>query len=482
MRIHDRLFIGGELVNPAGSEVIEVVSPATEEPVGRTPLATEADVDRAVAAARQAYDEGPWPRMTFAERAEVLGRIADHLRGRTEEIATTITNENGTPMSFSLMGQAFAPIMVFDFYVDLAKKTEIEELRPGMLGNVVVRSEPVGVVGAIVPWNVPLFTTATKLAPALAAGCTVVLKPAPETPLDAYFVAEACIEAGLPPGVVNIVPAGRETGEHLVRHPGVDKIAFTGSTAAGKRIMSICGEQVKRVSLELGGKSAAIILDDADLDAAIPGLMPASLMNTGQACIAATRILASRDRYDEVVERLCATVGAMKLGDPLDPSVELGPLVAERQRDRVESYIRIGQEEGAKIALGGGRPAGFDKGWYVEPTIFVGVDNSMRIAQEEIFGPVLSVIPYDDEADAVRIANDSDYGLSGLVWTTNPAHGLEIARQVRTGTFIVNGYGFDFNGPFGGYKQSGIGRELGAEGMHGYIEQKSVLMPADFTL
>ena len=358
---------------------------------------------------------------------------------------------------------------------------DLDTTIPGLLGTTLVRREPVGVVGAIVPWNVPLYVTMSKLAPALVAGCTIVLKPAPETPLDAYILAEAFAEAGLPKGVLNIVSAGREVGEHLVKHPDVDKISFTGSTAAGKRIMSLCGEQLKRVSLELGGKSAAVILDDADLDTTIPGLLPNSLMNNGEACVAQTRILAPRDRYQEVVDRLVEAVRAMPVGDPMDPATQIGPLVASRQRDRVEGYIAIGQEEGAKVAIGGGRPAGADKGWYVEPTVFVGVDNKMRIAQEEIFGPVVAVIPYDGEADAVRIANDSSYGLSGTVWTADPARGVDVARKVRTGTYTVNGFVLDFATPFGGFKQSGIGRELGPEGLEEYLELKSVNLPAGYT-
>jgi len=340
-----------------------------------------------------------------------------------------------------------------------------------------VRREPVGVAGCIIPWNVPLFVLMLKLGPALAAGATVVVKPAPETPLDAIILAEAVEQAGIPPGVVNIVAAGREVGEHLVRHPDVDKIAFTGSTAAGRRIASICGEQLKRVTLELGGKSAAIILDDVDLPGVIAGLLPGALMNNGQACVAQTRILASRSRYREVADALVAAVRAWTVGDPMDPSTLCGPLVAARQRDRVEGYIALGKQEGATLACGGGRPKGLAKGWYVEPTVFVDVDNRMRIAQEEIFGPVLAVIPYDDEADAVRIANESAYGLSGSVWTGDVDRGLGVARRVRTGTYTVNGFAMEFGAPFGGFKCSGVGRELGPEGLEAYLEPKQINLP-----
>jgi betaine-aldehyde dehydrogenase len=411
--------------------------------------------------------------MTFAERAEVIGGLAAIYNERQGEMAQLITEEMGSPITFSTLAQAPQPLGMLQFYAELGKTFRQEEERPGLFGPLTVRREPVGVVAAVVPWNVPQFVTMTKLAPALLAGCTVVLKPAPETPLDAYLLAEWAVEAGLPAGVLNIVPAGRETGEHLVSHAGVDKVAFTGSTAAGRRIAAICGEQLKRVSLELGGKSAAIILDDADLAAGMGFLSMATLMNNGQACVAQTRILASRNRYDEVVDAIANMVGSQPVGDPADPATGIGPLVAKRQQDRVEGYIRIGMDEGAKIVVGGlDRP--YDRGWYVAPTVFAGVSNDMRVAREEIFGPVLAVIPYDDEADAVRIANDSDYGLAGTVWTADTDHGMEVARQVRTGTYGVNCYMLETNAPFGGYKASGIGRELGPEGLNGYLEYKTI--------
>ena len=315
----------------------------------------------------------------------------------------------------------------------------------------------------------------SKLVPALLAGCTVVVKPAPETPLDGYLMAELLTEAGVPAGVVNIVAAGREAGEHLVAHPGVDKVAFTGSTAAGRKIAAVCGEQLKRVSLELGGKSAAIVLDDADLAATMAGLRVTALMNSGQACVAQTRILASRANYSTVLDALVETVKSMPVGDPMDPATEIGPLVAQRQQERVEKYIALGQEEGARVALGGnGMPDGLSSGWYVRPTVFADVDNRMRIAQEEIFGPVLSVIAYDDVDDAIRIANDSDYGLAGTVWTTDQDAGMSVARRVRAGTYGVNTYTMDFAAPFGGFKASGIGREFGPEGLAQYTELKAI--------
>ncbi|MEV3921810.1 aldehyde dehydrogenase [Actinomadura coerulea] len=477
MREHDRLFIGGEWAAPAGTGVIDVVSPHTEEVIGRVPEGTEGDIDAAVAAARRAFDEGPWPRMTPAERAETVGRLSAIYAERQQEMADLVTAEMGSPIMFSVFGQAAIPQMVLQYYVDLAASYTWEEERQGMLGPVTVTQEPVGVVAAIVPWNVPQFTLMLKLAPALIAGCTVVAKPSPETPLDSFLLAEWIREAGIPEGVVNFVPAGREVGAYLVAHPDVDKVSFTGSTAAGRKIGAVCGEQLKRVTLELGGKSAAIILDDADLASTVEGFKLASLMNNGEACAAQTRILASRRRYDEVADALATMVSGLSVGDPSDYGCEIGPLVAKRQQERVENYIRIGQDEGAKLITGGlNRP--HDRGWYVAPTVFGDVGNDMRIAREEIFGPVLVLIPYEDEADAVRIANDSDYGLGGSVWTSDVDHGVEVARRIRTGSCGVNMYTLDPNTPFGGYKNSGLGRELGPEGLHAYLEHKSIPHPA----
>lgn len=480
MQVHERLFIDGDWIAPSSSATLDVINPFTEEVIARVPEGREADIDRAVAAARAAFDTGPWPRMTQHERADVMARLLAILQERAAEFATTITEEMGCPISFSNMGQVMAANMVLDYYVNLTRSYAFEDLRPGMLGPALVQREAVGVAGCIVPWNVPLFVTMLKIAPALAAGATVVLKPAPETPLDAFMLADALKAAGLPKGVVNVVPAGREVGEHLVRHPDVNKIAFTGSTPAGRKIASICGEQLKRVTLELGGKSAAIILDDADLGSTIGGLLPAAIMNNGQACVAQTRILASKKRYQEVADAFAEALKATPVGDPMDPMTMVGPLFAARQRERVEGYIKIGRDEGAKVACGGGRPAGQSKGFFVEPTLFVGVTNQMRIAQEEIFGPVVSVIAYDDVQDALRIANDSEYGLSGSVWCANPEEGLGIARQVRTGTYSVNGFAMEFGAPFGGYKSSGLGRELGPEGLAAYLESKTINLPFGF--
>ncbi len=477
MSDYDKLYIGGEWTAPATDHRIEVISPHTEDVIARVAEAATDDVDRAVASARQAFDTGEWPRLPVAERIAAVRRFSDAYAARLADMAAVITEEMGSPITFSNLAQSPAPWMMLNSFIDVAEALPWEETRTGVLGSdVIVRREPAGVVAAIVPWNVPQFVTMSKLAPALLTGCTIVIKPAPETPLDALLLADLLDEAGIPKGVVSILPAGREVGEHLVRHPGIDKVAFTGSTAAGRRIAAICGEQLKRVSLELGGKSAAIVLDDADLQQTVAGLQFASLMNNGQACVAQTRILASRDRYDEVVDALASMVSALRVGNPAEADTEVGPLVAQRQQERVEKYIALGQEEGARLVVGGnGRPAGIDHGWYVQPTVFADATNDMRIAREEIFGPVLTVIPFTDVDDAVRIANDSDYGLAGSVWTADPDRGIDIARRVRTGTYGVNQYTMDFVAPFGGFKGSGIGREFGKEGLEEYTELKSII-------
>jgi aldehyde dehydrogenase (NAD+) len=451
-----------------------VISPHTEQPIGETPEAAPADVDTAVAAARKAFDDGPWPRLTPAQRMEKIEKLAEIYSGHLDEMADLITAEMGSPRSFSRLGQAAGAVAQMHLNLATAREFPWAERRTGLFGEVHLHRAPVGVVGAIVPWNVPQFLIMPKMIPALIAGCTVVVKPAPETPLDAMWLAEMLEEVDLPEGVVSILPGGPEAGETLVTHPGVDKISFTGSSATGRRIAALCGEQLKRVSLELGGKSAAIILDDADINHTVKSLKMASLMNNGQACVAQTRILVSESRHDEVVDALAEMVTGLRVGDPADEATDIGPLVAQRQQQRVQGYIRAGVDEGARIVVGGADKP-HDRGWYVRPTLFTDATNQMRIAREEIFGPVLTVLRYSDERDAVQIANDSDYGLAGSVWTADVAHGLEIAGQVRAGTYGINMYTLDTTCPFGGFKQSGIGREFGAEGLSEYVELQSTV-------
>ena len=412
----------------------------------------------------------------------MLERFAAALEKRAQETATRVSLQNGMPLQVALMFEAGFPAVLLRYYGGLVADTPQEETRPGMLGGTSrVLREPVGVVGAIVPWNVPQAITFLKLAPALAAGCTVVLKPAPETVLDAMLMAEAAIEAELPPGVLNVVPGGREIGGYLVSHPQVDKVSFTGSTAGGRTVAETCGRLLRPVTLELGGKSAAIVLDDADLASTIESFFASTLLNNGQICWLGTRVLAPRSRYAEVVDTVSGLAGALKIGDPLAAGTQIGPLVSSRQRDRVESYIAKGTAEGARLTVGGGRPDGLDQGWFVQPTVFADVDNNHTLAQEEIFGPVLAVIPYTDEAEAIAIANASDFGLGGRPGTRDPERGEAVARQVRTGTIGINGYVNDPTAPFGGVKASGMGRELGPEALHSYQVYKTVYLDPSIT-
>jgi aldehyde dehydrogenase (NAD+) len=467
-----RPYIGGEWAEPSDGRSVDVINPTTEEPIGRAQLACAADIDRAVRAARAACDGGPWAGSSVSERAAIMIRAGELIAERAALLAHTITLEVGSPLAVAGW-QPVAAKLYLDWHAAQASSFPWEEEREGIRGPMLVRRQPVGVVGAIVPWNFPVALSFPKLAPALLTGCSVVLKPPEETPLFGSLLAEAFEEAGLPPGVLNVVPADRAVSEELVRHPLVDKISFTGSTRAGRRIAALCGEQIKRCSLELGGKSAAIVLPDADLDVVIGGLAPNTMRNNGQTCTNATRVLAHRRRYAEVVEALREEIGAFQLGDPADPDVFIGPLVSAVQRERVEGYIAKGRAEGARLVLGGGRPDR-ERGYFVEPTIFADVDNGMTIAQEEIFGPVVSVIPYDDEDHAVAIANDSRYGLSGSVWGPDAEHAKDVARRIRSGNVAVNQHTLDPAGPFGGFKQSGLGRENGVEGIDAYVELQTI--------
>ncbi|CUU60362.1 Acyl-CoA reductase [Parafrankia irregularis] len=478
MRAANEVFIGGKWVPATSERQIEVRSPSTGQVIAQVPDADTGDIQAAVTAARDAFDHGPWPGLPPAERAAIMAEFLAQLEARSDELARTITLENGTPTSLVKPGQVDNGLDVLRFYTEAAATLAVETPRAGRYSPVVVRQEPVGAVAAIVPWNVPFFLAAMKFAPALAAGCTVVLKAAPETPLHANIVAAAADAAGLPPGVLNVLAAGPSGSEQLVTHPGIDKIAFTGSTAVGRRIASLAGDQLKRVTLELGGKSAAIVLDDIDLQAAMARLMTVSLFLSGQFCTAQSRVLVSARRYDEAVERFAAITTKLRVGDPTDPATFLGPLISQRQRDKVLGYIETGRREGATLVAGGGVPAGLETGWYVEPTVFRDVTPSMRIAQEEIFGPVVAFIPYEDTDDAVAIANGTPFGLHGTVWTDDIQRGLAVARRIRSGTFGVNGLSLDPAAPFGGMKQSGLGRELGPEGLSSYLEPKTITVPA----
>jgi acyl-CoA reductase-like NAD-dependent aldehyde dehydrogenase len=477
LRYVDRFFIGGQWVQPSSDAKIDVIDSGTEELFFSVAEAQAADISRAVAAARQAFDEGPWPRMSHAQRAEYLRAIAAALKEKTEDLGQIWPRESGV-LHVIARGSAKGSARTFEYYAGLADSYPFEEpARPTAGGDfgLIVR-EPVGVVGAIIPWNAPMGLISNKIAPALLAGCAVVLKSSPEAPGEGYLIAEIAEAVGLPPGVLNVVTADREVSERLVRDPRVDKITFTGSTAAGRRIASICGERIARCTLELGGKSAAVILDDMDIATAAGTLARAECFLSGQVCSSLTRIVVTRRRHDELVEALAGAFSQVRVGDPFDTQTQMGPLVASRQRDRVEGYIAKGLADGATLATGGGRPKDLDRGWFVEPTVFGNVDNSSTIAQEEIFGPVLSVIPAEDERHAVAVANDTIYGLNASVFTNDVDRARDVAGQLRSGTVGHNAFRTDFGIAFGGFKQSGIGREGGREGLLPFLETKTVIL------
>jgi aldehyde dehydrogenase (NAD+) len=470
----DSFFIGNEWVKPASDRKFTLINASTEEAIGTAPEGCEADMDAAVAAARLAFAASGWSDATPQDRAVVMERFMGAIAARGEQIGRLVSAQNGMPVAISVPLEGQFSVGIVQYYAELAKAMGQPDVRPSQMGKeTLVEGSPVGVVAAIVPWNFPVTLSLNKIAPAMAAGCTMVIKASPGTVLDSYLIAEAALEAGVPAGVLNWVAADRAVGAYLVGHPGVDKVAFTGSTTAGRTIARTCGELLRPVTLELGGKSAAILLEDADIGTFLAGVPMAVMLNNGQACYNGTRVLAPKSRYAEVVDALAGFASSLKVGDALDPETHIGPMASSAHRDRVESYIEIGKGE-ARLVAGGGRPKDTNHGWFVEPTVFADVDNSARIAQEEIFGPVLSVIAYDGEDDALRIANDSQFGLGGSVWSADSAHATDVARKVQSGTVGVNGYMPSLGAPFGGIKGSGMGREFGPEAVAAYQNTKSI--------
>jgi acyl-CoA reductase-like NAD-dependent aldehyde dehydrogenase len=473
----DRLWIGGAWTVAHSGRTIELVSPDTERVIGAVAEADAQDIDAAVAAARQAFDAGPWGRMGPAGRVAVLERMSQQLHAREAELARAWTLQMGGLAAFAGPMTA-GSTMAYDQIVGIARQFAFVETRPSpVVKSAIVAQEPVGVVAAIAPWNAPYGIMLNKVAYALAAGCTVIMKPSPETPLEAYIIAEAAEAAGVPPGTVNLVCAQREVSEHLVRNPGVDKVSFTGSTAAGKRIASICGERIARCTLELGGKSAVIVRDDFPIEAAAQLLTGTITLMSGQVCAMLSRALVSRQRHDELAGAIARAMKKVVIGHSDDPRTQLGPLAMKRQLERVEMYVADGRRH-AELVTGGDRPAHLDRGYFIEPTLFAHVRNDSRIAQEEIFGPVLSLIPVDDDEDAIRIANDSQFGLNGSVLTQDADAAYRIARRIRSGAIGQNGLRMDFGLPYGGFKQSGLGREGGVEGLTAYLETKTILLDA----
>ena len=467
-------FIGNEWVKPATDKVFDIINASTGERIATVPEGTETDIDKAVASARNTFDHSGWATASPGERAAVMQRFMEAMAKRGPELAKAVSLQNGMPISVANMLEAQFPAGLLQYYAGLADSMILSESRPSQMGKeTLVEKSAIGVVAAIVPWNFPVTLAFSKIAPAMLAGCTLVIKPSPGTVLDSYIVTEAALEAGVPAGVINIVAADREAGAHLVSHPGVDKVAFTGSTGAGRKIAAVCGELLRPVSLELGGKSAAVLLEDVDLDIFLPGIPTTSMLNNGQACYNATRILVPAKRYDEIVGAVADMVSSLVVGHAMDEGTHVGPMASSLHRDRVEGYIAKGKEE-ARLVAGGGRPANHNQGWFVEPTVFADVDNKAVIAQEEIFGPVLSIIKYQSETDAINIANDSEFGLGGSVWSADSGHATDVARQVQSGTVGVNGYMPALGSPFGGVKASGMGSEFGPEAVSGYQRTKSI--------
>ena len=485
----DRLFIGGDWVTPSTDRTFDLVNPATEETFFSIAEAVVADVHNAIAAARKAFDEGPWPWLPVTERAAYLRAMSDYLDLRHPELAAAWTNQMGAVHAFASAMVPFGSGLFRDFATigedfDFIERrvSQMPAIGAGGTGTappgLLVR-EPVGVVAAIVPWNTPLSAATVKLAPALIAGCTVILKPAPETPIDAYIIAEAAAAVGLPKGVLNVVTADRAAAEELVRHPDVDKVSFTGSSAAGKRIAALCGERIARCTLELGGKSAAVVLDDYDPAAVAAAVTGSTCILSNQVCAALSRVIVTRRRHADLVDALRESFGRVRVGDPYDPESAMGPLAMKRQLDRVHGYLDKARAEGTELVAGGGRPPGHNHGYYVEPTIFANVSNDSTIAREEIFGPVIAVIPAEDEDHAVRLANDSVFGLNSAVFTNDIECAYSVGRRLRAGTVGHNAFKMDLSIAFGGFKQSGIGREGGREGLLPFLETKTMLIDGE---
>ncbi|MEU8803242.1 aldehyde dehydrogenase [Spirillospora sp. NPDC048819] len=474
MRHLDRHWIGGRWTEPSGDGRIHVINPATEQLAFSVPEVTPSEVDTAVALAQQAYLRGDWYRAGVAERAAVIERAAEIIPGRAAEIGQIMTEEMGAPLTGTVGGHVPASVATMREMAAFARVIPEREIRTGRGSDALVMREPVGPVAALTPWNGPFATAVNKVVAALLMGCPVIAKPSPQTPVDIYHLAAALAEAGLPEGLLSVLPAGAAESGRLVSHPDVTAVSFTGSTAVGTRIGEVCGRRFARVQLELGGKSAAVILDDADITEVSAVLRSGVFRNAGQVCTALTRVLAPRDRYEEVIEKLCDTAAGIVVGDPMDPATEMGPLAIEAQRDRCESFIAEAREDGARVAFGGDRPPGLDRGWYLRPTVLRDVHNGMRAAQEEIFGPIAVVIPHDGDDDAIAIANDSPYGLHGAVFTADPGRALVVATRVRTGTFSLNACVNNPTPPFGGVKASGIGREHDREGLEFFTELKTV--------
>jgi aldehyde dehydrogenase (NAD+) len=476
MQVHTDLYIGGQWVAATSDDVIEVVNPATEEVIATVPAASSDDANAAIAAARGAF--ASWSALSIDERVDSVEKIAAAMAERGEEIAALVSAEQGMPMANARRVQSGLPITVMKSYVDIGR--EYARAEPEQVGHSIVVEEPIGVCTFITPWNYPLHQIIGKVAPALVAGCTMIIKPSSETPLNAFILAEIAHDVGLPAGVLNLVTgAGRTVGEALCVHPDVDMISITGSTEAGARIAELGAPSVKRICQELGGKSANVILEGADLAKAVPAGIIGMMLNCGQTCTALTRMIVPRSRQDEVVDLAVGALAKLSMGDPNSDDNFLGPVVSRSQKDTVQDYIRLGIEEGARLVAGGpDDPAGYDTGFYVQPTIFADVNNSMRIAQEEIFGPVLCIVPVDSDDEAVEVANDSPYGLSGAVWAETNDRALAVARRIQTGQVMVNGGRFNALAPFGGYKTSGNGRELGRAGLDEFLETKAIQMPA----